>query len=152
MATLNAIDLLKEDHDRLKDLFEKLEDTTERASKKRILLFEKIRQEIRIHSQIEEEIFYPAFQRAAEEQEDRELIFEAKEEHRVVDFELPRLGRTKAESEQFGAKAKVLKELFTHHSDEEEDDMFPRAKKLMKSEELESLGKAMKARQRELRK
>ena len=110
----NAITLLKEDHDKVKDLLTKLEDTTTRAVKSREELLEKIVKELQVHTKIEEDVFYPAFKAAAEKAEQREMYYEANEEHRLVDFEIPRLQKTDPSTDDFSAHVKVLKELVEH--------------------------------------
>ena len=148
---MDAIKLLKEDHDKVKDLLESLAETTPRAEKKRAELLSKITKELEVHTQIENEIFYPAFKKAGEKSEDAKMFFEAREEHRAVgDLVLPDLNKTPAGSEQFGGRAKVLKELVEHHVKEEEHEMFPRAKKLMSKDELDALGEQLQARKQEL--
>jgi hypothetical protein len=99
-----------------------------------------IEQELTIHTKIEEDIFYPAFREAAEKQDDRKLYYEALEEHHVVDTVLPEIKKSNPASDEFAAKAKVLKDLVEHHAEEEESEMFPRARKLMEREELIELG------------
>jgi hemerythrin-like domain-containing protein len=79
------------------------------------------------------------------------MYFEAMEEHRAAgDLVLPDLLRTNPSSEQFSGRAKVLKELVEHHADEEEKEMFPRAKKLLSKDELAELGSRLEARKEEL--
>lgn len=146
----NAINLLKEDHSRLRGLLQKLEQTTERGVKVRESLVDQIEIEIKVHSKIEEEIFYPAYKAAARKKDDREMFYEATEEHHVVDMVLPELKATDPKSEQFGAKAKVLKELIEHHAEEEETEMFRAARRLMKSAELNEVGAAMAKRKESL--
>jgi hemerythrin-like domain-containing protein len=136
----DAIALLKEDHQKVRALLSELEETTERASGKREELLATIEQELTIHTKIEEEIFYPAFRDAAEKKDDKDLYYEAVEEHHVVDLVLPEIKETDTDSAEFGAKAKVLKDLVEHHAKEEETEMFPRARKFMDREELIRLG------------
>lgn len=136
----DAIAVLKADHQKVRALLSELEDTTERASAKREELLATIEKELTIHTKIEEEIFYPAFRDAAEKKDDKDLYYEAVEEHHVVDLVLPEIKDADADSEEFGAKAKVLKDLVEHHAEEEETEMFPRAQKLMDREELIRLG------------
>ncbi len=145
MPPINAISLLKADHKKVKGLLEDLESTTERGVGKRKKLLSQIDAELKAHTSIEEEIFYPAFREAVRKKEDREMYFEALEEHHVVRLVLPEIAATDPSSEEFGAKAKVLKELVTHHAKEEEKDMFPEAKKVLSDEELEALGARMQA-------
>lgn len=151
MAT-DAIKLLKEDHDKVRDLFEQLMNTTERATKTRTKLLDQIAKEIQIHTTIEEEIFYPAFRDAIDQKERKKMYYEALEEHHVVDLVLPEARQTDTSSEQFAAKAKVLKELVEHHADEEEKEMFKAARKAMNREQLQGLGEKMETRKKQLEK
>jgi len=147
----NAVDLLIEDHDRLKSLFKKLEEVPEDQQSEREQLLAKIEKEVQIHTDLEEEIFYPAFQKATEDHDDEMMVFEAKEEHEVVDMELPRVKRTDSSTIQFEARAKVLRELITHHLEEEEKEMFPRAKKLLTDDILEELAQEMEKRRAQMK-
>lgn len=81
---MNAIDLLIQDHELVKKLLEELSSTTERAVKKRAELLERIKQEVSIHTALEEEILYPAIKQAGGKEEAK-MYYEAKEEHRTVD-------------------------------------------------------------------
>ena len=148
---MNAIELLKSDHQKVRGLLAELAETTHRASKTRIELLGKIALELRVHTTIEEEIFYPAFREAGEKHEDEKMFFEAMEEHRAAgDLVLPDLEATEVDSDQFGGRAKVLKELVEHHADEEEKEMFPRARELLGVDALRELGARMQARKVEL--
>jgi hemerythrin-like domain-containing protein len=142
--------LLEADHETVRNLLEQLEETTSRGERKRADLLAKIGSEVRIHAQIEEEIFYPAYEEAAKSHEDRKLFFEATEEHGLVDIVLPALEETEPSTEEFGAKAKVLKDLIEHHAEEEEGEMFARAKKLLGKARLLELGESLRARRSEL--
>jgi hemerythrin-like domain-containing protein len=146
----SALELLKEDHRKVKELLSELVQTTTRAEKKRQQLLTKIDQELHIHTHIEEEIFYPAFKEAGNS-EFSKTYFEALEEHRAVsELVLPDLRKTSPTSEKFSGRAKVLKELVEHHADEEEKDMFKKASKAMSKEELAELGQKMSERKQEL--
>jgi hemerythrin-like domain-containing protein len=148
---MDAITLLKDDHKKVRKLLDELNDTTNRAQKTRTELLERIALEIRVHSAIEEEVFYPAFKAAGEESDDGKLYFEALEEHRAAgELVLPDLLDTDVTSDQFGGRAKVLKELIDHHATEEEDEMFPRARKLLSKDQLVELGDRMLQRKTEL--
>jgi hemerythrin superfamily protein len=148
---MDAIALLKQDHKTVKALLAELADTTNRAQKTRTELLQKIATEIEAHTTIEEEIFYPAFKAAGEKADDGKMFFEALEEHRAAgDLVLPDLLKTDVQSDQFGGRAKVLKELIEHHADEEEKEMFPRARELMDKAQLEQLGERMAQRKAEL--
>lgn len=139
----DAIAILKADHKKVRGLLSDFEDTSNRATTQREELLHTIERELKIHSKIEEEIFYPAFRDAAEKQDDKKLFYESLEEHHVVDAVLAELKEAEPSSEQFGAKAKVLKDLVEHHAEEEETEMFPRARKLMGREKLAELGERL---------
>jgi hemerythrin-like domain-containing protein len=147
---MDAIELLKADHEKVRDLLTQLTETTSRAEKKRTELLEKIRLELEVHTTIEEEIFYPAFREAGKKDEE-EMYFEAVEEHRAAgELVLPDVLKTEVSSDQFAGRAKVLKELVEHHASEEEEEMFPKARKLLGKEQLQQLGEQMQQRKQEL--
>ena len=148
---MNAIQLLKDDHKKVRGLLAELEATTPRGRKTRTELLARIAKEIEAHSAIEEEIFYPAFKAAGQKGDDDQMYFEALEEHRAAgDLVLPDLLKTDPGSECFGGRAKVLKELIEHHAGEEEKEMFPRARKLLSAAELNELGARMQQRKQAL--
>jgi hemerythrin-like domain-containing protein len=144
----DAIGLLKQDHQTVRQLLKKIESAEEGSERTELLT--QIENEVKIHTQIEEEIFYPAFQQAAQDGGEEHLYYEALEEHHVVDMVLPEIKETDEESEEFAAKAKVLKDLIEHHAEEEEKQMFPKARKLMDTSELKELGQQLQQRKQEL--
>ena len=147
---MDAIALLKQDHKLVKDLLGQLAESTTRAVKKRAELLHEIQINLKAHTTIEEEIFYPAF-KAAGKKEEEKMYFEALEEHRAAeDLVLPDLLGTDPSTEQFSGRAKVLKELIEHHIEEEETEMFKDAKKLLSKEELTALGAQMETGKAEL--
>lgn len=140
---MNAIELLKADHERVKGILAQLSDSTERGVKKRTELLDKLEIELTLHTKLEEEILYPAFKEAGGKEE-AIMYHEAKEEHRAVDsLVLPDLKNTDPGSLEFTGRVKVVKELLEHHIEEEEEEMFKQARELMKKEELEALGEQM---------
>lgn len=139
---MDAITLLKTDHEKVAGIFEELEPTTERAVKTREELFTKLKQELDIHAHIEETIFYPVLKKEAET---RDITLEGIEEHHVIKMLLGELAEMGVGSEQWTAKLKVLKENVEHHVEEEEDDMFKGAREVLSKEQLESLGTRMEA-------
>lgn len=150
-TAMDAIQLLKKDHVTVRGLLDELETTTPRGLKKRTELIARIARELKAHTTIEEEIFYPAFKAAARKGDDSKMFFEATEEHRAAgDLVLPDVLSTDPRSEKFSGRAKVLKEMIEHHAKEEEKDMFPRAKELLSKEELLALGDQMAARKQQL--
>ena len=147
----DAIALLTNDHETVRGLLSQMEDTTSRGATKRTALLAKISKEVRIHAQIEEEIFYPAYKEAAKSQEEEQLFFEAADEHGLVKIVLPALEKMDPSTVEFGAKAKVLKDLIEHHAEEEEEEMFPKARKLLGKARLQELGDQLAARKQELK-
>jgi iron-sulfur cluster repair protein YtfE (RIC family) len=137
---MKATDLLKKQHKQVKALFKKI-DKTENPRERRQLM-EQIEQELKMHTKIEEQIFYPAV-RGIESKKAEEMYMEALEEHHVVDLVLKELPQVDPGDERFHAKMTVLSELVEHHADEEEEEMFPMAEKKLGAEELKALGARM---------
>jgi len=148
ILTRKPTDLLKQDHEKVKALFERYEDLGDRAHARKADLWEKIKTEITIHATVEEEIFYPAVEQI-EHEEAEELVQEAHEEHAIVKQLIAEISALTPEDEEFDAKVKVLAENVEHHADEEEKDMFPLVKELSK-EEQNSLAVRMMDRKHEL--
>jgi hemerythrin superfamily protein len=146
---MNAIELLKKDHQKVAVLFKQYESAGEDASSRKEELFRRIKQELDIHARIEEEIFYPAVKQVPVE-EARELVAEAAEEHNQVKTLLAELDGMGAEDERFDAKMKVLKEDVEHHVEEEENEMFPKVRKGLGSDRLEDLGRQLEYRRQSL--
>lgn len=149
---MNAIELLIADHNKVKSILAQLSDSTNRAVKKRTELLEKLEMEITIHTQLEEQILYPAFKEAGGKEQE-EMYYEAKEEHRTVDsLVLPDLKQTDPSTPEFSGRLKVVKELLEHHIEEEETEMFPQAKKLLGKPKLDELGEQMQRMKTTLKK
>ena len=142
----DAIAVLKQDHETVRGLLSSLENA---SGARREKLLAQVDRELKVHTQIEEEIFYPAYRDAARKKDDTKLYYEALQEHHVVDLVLPEAAEGES-PEELKAKAKVLKELVEHHAGEEESEMFPRARKLLDREELRDLGQALLKRKEEL--
>ena len=135
--------MLKADHDKVKDLLNQLESTTERGVKTREELFATIKGELTVHETIEEEIFYPALK---EHPKAKDLVLEAYEEHHVVDTVMAELEGLDVSDETWGAKATVMKENVEHHIEEEEGEMFKQARQVFDKQELQDLGDRMARR------
>jgi iron-sulfur cluster repair protein YtfE (RIC family) len=134
---MNVFALLKADHEKVAEMMETLEETTERAVKGRDDLFTRLKAELDLHAQIEEEIFYPTLKEA---EETRDITFEAYEEHRLVKQLLSELEAEPKDTEEWTAKFTVLKENVEHHVEEEEGEMFKQARQVLSKEEIETLG------------
>lgn len=142
----NAIAMMKSDHVTIKRLTRELSETSERAVKERERLVNEIERVVKTHAQLEEEVFYPAYKAKTEKMEAQDLFYEAAEEHHLVDIELPSLKAANPKSKEFGAKAKVLKDLLDHHIKEEEGEMFAKAREVFSDEQLRELGDLMQTR------
>jgi hemerythrin superfamily protein len=119
----DATALLRADHEHVSELFEEYEDSRSSAKKKRIV--EELCNELTVHAQIEEEIFYPAVKRALK---DKELIPEARVEHDTLKGLIAQVEGEEPDGEMFDAKIKVMREYVKHHVKEEQDEIFPKAK------------------------
>jgi len=139
---MDAIALLKADHDKVKKMLAEGESTTERGEKTRTELFATLKGEMIVHERIEEEIFYPALK---DHPKAKELVLEAYEEHHVVDTIMAEIGEVPFEDEAWGAKLTVMKENIEHHIEEEEGEMFKQALSVFDRDELEDLGTRMEA-------
>jgi hypothetical protein len=140
---VDAIALLKADHDKVKELLSELETTTERGVKTRSELFATIKGELTVHEIIEEEIFYPELKAHPKA---KDIVLEGYEEHHVVDLLMGELEALPVEDESWGAKALVMKENVEHHIEEEEGEMFKTARSVFDAAELEDLGARMEER------
>lgn len=140
---MNAITMLTDDHRALKKLLSELETTTERGVKTREELFTRIKADLTVHEIIEEEIFYPALK---EHPKAKDIVLEGYEEHNVVDTLMSELSALPFDHETWGAKAKVMQENVEHHIDEEEREMFKKARQVFDEAELEELGERMARR------
>jgi hemerythrin superfamily protein len=137
---VNGIDLLKDDHDKIKKLMTDGQQKGEDEPKSRRRIFEEIKRDMTVHEQIEEQIFYPALRSHPKA---KGMVLEGIEEHNVVDSIMGDLEITEPDDEYWGAKFKVMKEDIEHHIGDEENEMFPTAKQIFSTDELDELGTRM---------
>jgi iron-sulfur cluster repair protein YtfE (RIC family) len=148
---LDAITLLREDHELLRKLSKELAETTERAVETRKKLLKRLEIELKAHTSIEEELFYPAILDATDDIEDKRMVAEGIEEHRACDAKvIPDLHKTDPSTIEYSGQLKVLKDYLFHHLGEEEEEMFPKVRELIGRKELQELGERMLARKKEL--
>lgn len=138
----NAIEMLKQDHRKVEELFKKFEKARDDSEKQQLV--EQITLELETHMRLEEEIFYPTVRMQLE---DDDLMDEAVEEHHAAKSVMDELKDMEPGDEHYDAKVIVLGEQITHHVKEEESDMFPKVKKL--DLDLDELGEDM-AEQKQL--
>lgn len=136
LGGMNAMNLLKQQHRDMDELFEEIEQTEEQEEKQ--ALVQDVADRLAAHATIEEQIFYPA----AYGNRTKELT-EATEEHLSMKRIIADLMGLPAEDDKFDAKVKVLMDQFRHHITSEENELFPSAEKELDSAELERLGVEM---------
>ena len=135
---MDAIELLIQDHRKVDQLFEQIQ--KEKDPTKKGQTFEKINQELTLHSELEETYFYPAVKDA---QSTHEIVVESEHEHKTVETLLHDLEKLTAGSDDFEAKLKFLIDDVKHHVKEEEGELFPKAKEILGEPKLQDLGAKM---------
>jgi hemerythrin superfamily protein len=136
---MDALELLKQDHAKVKKLFEEAEDADEKEQRS---IFAQIKTELEIHAQIEESVFYPAMQRYNEL---KDMVAESLEEHNEVKTLLNEM-ESMSGGEDFEDKLEELIDNVEHHAeDEEESKMFPKVRELVSAAELDKLGAQLQA-------
>lgn len=137
---MNALELLKQDHQKVKELFEQAEDCETGTEQKRI--FSQIKTELETHARIEESVFYPAMQK---HQELREMVRESLEEHQKVKSLLREMESVSDDS-KFESKLGELMDNVEHHAEEEEEGkMFPKVREIVDRAALDKLGQELEA-------
>lgn len=140
----DAIAVLKADHQRVTDLFDKFEGLGDRAHKTRESTVSKIVEELSVHAGIEESVFYPAV-RERFAANDESIVLEALEEHHVVKLTLNELQSMSSQHERYTAKVTVLREIVDHHVKEEETELFKQVRRAFTKTELTDLGEELAA-------
>jgi hemerythrin superfamily protein len=144
-----ATAILRADHKMVSDMFAEFEKTESGEKKRR--LAEQICQELTIHAQIEEEIFYPAVKGVlTHSKHEEELVPEAQVEHQSLKQLIEDIENTDTDDELFDARVKVLGEYVKHHVKEEQDEIFPKARE--SDLDMVELGAMLMQRKQELQK
>jgi hemerythrin-like domain-containing protein len=136
-----AIALLLDDHKRVRKLFkqfDKMKEDAQPAEKE--ALARQICEELKLHTEVEEQIFYPAVRRAIKEQD---MLDEALVEHASAKDLIAQIEDGDPADDMWNARVSVLGEYVDHHVTEEEEEMFPKARKAKL--DLEALGEEMEA-------
>jgi hypothetical protein len=136
----NIVEMLKADHKKVKELFEKFENLPSQQTREKRKVLREIFAELEIHTKLEEELVYTEVEGAAEH------VAEAREEHHVVDLIIAEIKKVRSMDEKTDAKVKVLKEMVEHHINEEENEMLPK----LPQNDLEEIGAKVKVRKEEL--
>ncbi len=145
VENMDAIELLKADHKKVKAIFDQFENTDNKAMQ--FKLAKQAIEELKVHALIEEEIFYPAVREAIDDEDN--IMNEAEEEHHVAKVLIAELDQMEKADEHFEAKFIVLAENIRHHIKEEEGEMLPEAKKA--DLDMNELGAEMMQRKEQLK-
>ena len=139
---MDALELLRSDHDKVRDLFEQFKSAQEAGDTATMAqLKEQIFSELQVHTAIEEEIFYPAAEDVGEEAE--ELVHEGVEEHHLIDVLMEEIEQLEPSDEAWTAKMTVLIENVEHHAGEEEEELFPQLRETFGDDKLAALGEQL---------
>ncbi len=138
---ISAVQVLKDDHRTVEELFKQFEASGPRARKSREAIVKKVVEALSVHAAIEEQIFYPEVRRTIADIDG--TVLEALEEHHVVKWTLSELDGMAGDNERFEPKMTVLIEMVRHHVKEEERDLFPKVRTGMSRTELADLGEAL---------
>ncbi|HUG79902.1 MAG TPA: hemerythrin domain-containing protein [Burkholderiales bacterium] len=141
-----AIEMLKEDHDKVKKAFKEFEKMDREDTESCQQLIRSVCEDLKVHTTLEEEIFYPAVREVIE---DEDLMNEAAVEHETAKMLIDQLENMGPDDPNYFATFIVLGEYVMHHVKEEEDEMFPQAKKA-KDLDFESLAAEMASRKQAL--
>ena len=142
----NVIQLLQEDHKKVQKLFKDFEKRAEQGDEPgKVEIAEQICLELKVHAKVEEEIFYPALYEAFDEPD---LVDEAVVEHASAKDLIEQIESMVGSDDLYDAKVKVLGEYINHHIEEEEKEIFPKAKK--SGLDLAALGESVSFRKEEL--
>lgn len=144
---MDATMLLTQDHQEVEALFQKFEQAGDRAVKTKQDVAGKIIKELTVHTEIEEEIFYPAVK--SQISKARGEVLEAVEEHHVAEVLMEEIKALDPRDETFDAKVMVLIENVRHHKDEEEKELFPQVRKAFSKGELDTLGQRLQRAKQE---
>lgn len=146
---MDALRLLIDDHDKVRALFRQFESAQERNDTSMMnSTAAEVIAELKVHTQIEEQVFYPAVQAEGGDELD-EIVREGVEEHHVVDMLIEEIEDLDASDETFAAKMTVLIENVEHHAEEEENEMFPKTSATLGTDRLETLGARLEEAKRQ---
>ena len=138
-----AITMLIEDHQKVQKMFKTFERTEDHQEQQQLAT--QICNELTVHTQLEEQVFYPAAREALEE---ADLIDEATVEHQVAKELIQKIKQSRPHDEEYCALVTVLGEYVNHHIEEEQEELFPQLKKT--EIDFEALGEEMQQKKQEL--
>lgn len=137
---MNVFELLKQDHQKVSGIFQQLEPAADEATRRQ--LFTQLKQELDLHAHVEETLLYPVLKEAAET---RDITLEAYDEHKEVKELLAQLEQTPPGDERFTDLVTELRDNVEHHVDEEENEMFTKAREVLSPQQIEEIGDRINA-------
>lgn len=138
---MDAITMLKDDHQAVEKLFKRFEKAGDRAYSQKRDIVDRIIEALSVHAAVEEQLFYPVTRETVPDTDD--VVLESIEEHHVVKWLLSELETMDPHDERFDAKVTVLIENVRHHVEEEEQEYFPKVREELGRNALSDLGEAM---------
>jgi hemerythrin-like domain-containing protein len=134
---MDVLEFLTDEHDEAKAVFKKLEKAEGAEAGK---LFDQLKSMLSLHEELEETYFYPQLKK---EEAARDMILEGYQEHHVMDVLIDEISKLKPSAEEWAPKIKVLQENTEHHIEEEEDELFPKVRKIWDADKREKVGRQM---------
>lgn len=134
--------MLEDDHRELEAILKEGVELDETALDQRRALLARLTPLLTTHEAMEEQVLYPALKAHPDA---KDIVLEGYQEHHIADVVLKELQALPPSDERWGAKLKVLKESLEHHIEEEEGDMFKKARTAFSQAELDDLGTRMRA-------
>lgn len=138
---MNVFEVLKQDHQKAREIFGKIAETSNGAKKTREDLFQKLKSELLAHAHAEEKHFYAMLKN---KEQVAELIKEGMHEHDEVEKKLKSLERMAIDSDEWLKTVEELKGAVEHHVEEEEQEIFPKAERILEAKQVDDLGDRIK--------
>jgi iron-sulfur cluster repair protein YtfE (RIC family) len=143
---MTIFDLLKQDHEKVRYLFDKIEKSGRKDRNALQKLFSQIEEELEVHMEGEERFFYPKLE---QREEAREKVLESYEEHQVTKTLLGTFKSLAVDDERWGAKLSVLNEVVEHHLQEEEREVFKMARAMLNKDQAHEIAMQFQQHKRE---
>jgi hemerythrin-like domain-containing protein len=137
---MNATELLKQDHQEASGLMDELETADKGNMGPTRQIFNRLKEALTLHTQIEEQIFYPALE---QHEETKDMVGEAFSEHKEVKKMLEDMSSMTPGSDEFMDQLTELRDSVEHHVEEEENEMFPKAERALGESRMQELGRQM---------
>lgn len=145
-SEMSIFDLLKQDHEKARYLFDKIEKTGRKERGALQKLFSQIEEELSVHMEGEERFLYS---RLEQHEEAREKVLESYEEHQVAKTLIGTFNSLAVDDERWGAKLSVLNEVVEHHMQVEEREVFKTARKVLDNRQIQEIGLQLQKHKRE---